>query len=111
MLIGASLLRRHCFRMLGDYFTLDVRAHNEQHVIDRGAYSWVRHPGYTAGIMMYIGVGFALGNWVSLIILTTIAVFVYMKRIAFEERVLEETLGERYRMYMQGRKRLIPYVY
>jgi protein-S-isoprenylcysteine O-methyltransferase Ste14 len=111
MLIGASVLRRHCFRMLGEYFTFDVRVHDEQPVIERGAYSWVRHPSYTAGILMFIGVGFALGNWVSLVILSTIAVFVYMKRIAVEERALEETLGERYRTYMQSRKRLIPYVY
>lgn len=111
MLIGASILRRHCFRMLGEYFTFDVRVNDEQPVIERGAYSWVRHPSYTAGILMYIGVGFALGSWVSLVILFTISVFVYMKRIAFEERILEETLGERYRTYMQSRKRLFPYIY
>lgn len=111
MLIGASILRRHCFRMLGEYFTFDVRVHEEQPVIERGAYTWVRHPSYTAAILMFTGVGFSLGNWVSLVILSTIAVFVYMKRIAVEERALEETLGERYRAYMQSRKRLIPYVY
>ncbi len=111
MLIGASILRRHCFRMLGEYFTFDVRVHDEQRVIERGAYSWVRHPSYAAGILMYVGVGFALGNWISLVILSSLAVFVYMKRITVEEHALKEALGERYRTYMQSRKRLIPYVY
>ncbi len=44
LLIAASLLRRHCFRVLGEYFTGDVRARADQPVIDRGAYRFVRHP-------------------------------------------------------------------
>jgi hypothetical protein len=36
-LVSGSLLRRHCFRMLGEFFTGDVNARAEQPVIDRGA--------------------------------------------------------------------------
>ena len=111
LLVGASILRRHCFRMLDDYFTIDIRAHPEQSVIDRGAYAFVRHPSYTAAIMMFVGVGMALGSWASLLLLSVASIVLYMCRIVVEERVLEEVLGERYRMYMRGRKRLIPYVY
>lgn len=111
VLIGASLLRRHCFRMLGEYFTLDVQVEKEQLVIERGAYSLVRHPSYTAGILMYIGVGISLASWASLLTLFIAAIYVYRKRIAVEERMLEEMLGVRYREYMKNKKRLIPYVY
>src|SRR5204863_1372671 len=65
ILIAGSLLRRHCWRMLGSSFTGDVRASADQQVIDRGAYRFLRHPSYTAGIMLNLGVGVALGNWLS----------------------------------------------
>ena len=111
LLIAGSLLRRHCFRMLGQSFTIDVRASANQPVVERGAYAVVRHPGYTAGIVMLVALGLALGSYFSLLILTTTALFVYLRRIAFEERALEAVLGEKYRIYAAGRKRLIPYVY
>jgi len=35
LLISGSLLRRHCFRMLGESFTGDVRVSSEQKVVTR----------------------------------------------------------------------------
>ena len=110
-LIAGSMLRRHCFRMLGQNFTIDVRASANQPVVERGAYAVIRHPGYAAGIVMLVALGLALGSYISLLILTITALFVYLRRIAFEERALEATLGEKYRIYAASRKRLIPYVY
>ena len=110
-LLAGSMLRRHCFRMLGQNFTIDVRASANQPVVERGAYAVIRHPGYAAGIVMLVAVGLALGSYISLLILTITALFVYLRRIAFEERALEATLGEKYRIYAASRKRLIPYVY
>jgi protein-S-isoprenylcysteine O-methyltransferase Ste14 len=56
------LLRKHCWKMLGQHFTGNVKAFADQPVIDKGAYRWVRHPSYTAGILMYFGTGLALTN-------------------------------------------------
>lgn len=111
LLLAGSMLRRHCFRMLGENFTIDVRASESQPVIDRGAYAVIRHPGYAAGIVMLVAVGLALGSYISLGILAVTAVFIYLRRIAFEERALEAALGEKYRAYAAGRKRLLPYIY
>lgn len=111
LLLAGSMLRRHCFRMLGDSFTIDVRTCTSQPVVDRGAYAVIRHPGYTAAIVMLVAVGLALGSYISLLLLTATALFVYLRRIAFEESALEETLGEKYRAYAVRRKRLVPYVY
>lgn len=111
LLAAGSVLRRHCFRMLGESFTIDVRVSATQPVIDRGAYAVIRHPGYMAGMIMLVAVGLALGSFVSLLVLTATALFVYLRRIAFEESVLEATLGDKYRKYAAGRKRLIPFFY
>lgn len=110
-IVAGSLLRRHCWRMLGRSFTGDVAARPDQIVIERGAYRWVRHPSYAAGTLMNIGAGLALGSWASTLVLAAGSIAVYLYRIAVEERVLLQTIGEPYRLYISRRKRLIPYIY
>jgi protein-S-isoprenylcysteine O-methyltransferase Ste14 len=111
VLVLGSLLRRHCWRMLGPLFTGDVQAEARQQVVSRGAYAYVRHPAYTAGILMHAGVGLALGNWGSALVLVGISLAVYSYRMTVEERALLAAIGEPYREFMRTRKRLIPYVY
>ena len=110
MILLGSLLRRYCWRTLGEYFTGDVRAREDQPVIQSGPYRLVRHPSYTAGIMMFTGIGLALGSWISFILLAIMSVATYTYRVSVEERVLLQTIGEPYRAYMKGRKRFIPYL-
>lgn len=109
MLLG-SLLRRYCWRTLGEYFTGDVQARAGQPVIRTGPYRMVRHPSYTGGMMMFIGIGLALGNWFSVALLTVATIAAYGYRVAIEERALLDTLGESYGSYMKERKRFIPYI-
>jgi protein-S-isoprenylcysteine O-methyltransferase Ste14 len=109
--IAGSLLRRHCWRLLGASFTGDVRAESGQRIVTTGAYGKLRHPAYSAGILMNAGIGIALGSWGSILLLVLASFAVYAYRIAVEERVLLATLGQPYRDFMQTRWRLIPYVY
>jgi protein-S-isoprenylcysteine O-methyltransferase Ste14 len=109
-MIAGSLLRRHCFRMLGPSFTAVVVVRPDQDVVDRGAYRWVRHPSYTAGALMLGGMTLALGNWVSVAVVMTAVVMTYGYRVRVEERALVATLGEPYRAYMRRTKRFIPMV-
>ncbi|HMG13356.1 MAG TPA: isoprenylcysteine carboxylmethyltransferase family protein [Gemmatimonadaceae bacterium] len=110
MIFFGSLLRRYCWRTLGQYFTGDVRARADQPVIRTGPYRLVRHPSYTAGMMMNIGVGVALGSWLSFAILTIGTIATYLYRVRVEERALLDTIGEPYRSYMRESKRFIPYI-
>lgn len=111
VLVLGSLLRRHCWRMLGASFTGDVRASPGQEVVTRGAYAILRHPSYTAGILMNTGVGIALGSWGSAALLALVSFAVYSYRMAVEERAMLEAIGEPYARFMRTRKRLIPFVY
>jgi protein-S-isoprenylcysteine O-methyltransferase Ste14 len=111
LLVAGSLLRRHCWRMLGASFTGDVRAHRDQEVITRGAYRWLRHPSYTAGALMNTAIGVALGSWGSTLLLLLVSVAVYSYRIAVEERALLAVIGEPYARFLRTRKRLIPFLY
>jgi protein-S-isoprenylcysteine O-methyltransferase len=111
LLVAGALLRRHCLRMLGPSFTGDVRARADQEVVSRGAYRILRHPSYTAGIMLNAGIGIALGSWASAALYTVASIAVYIYRMNVEERTLLAVIGEPYREFMSTRKRIVPFVY
>lgn len=111
VLLCGSLLRRHCWRMLGKHFTGDVRASAEQPVIQQGAYRWVRHPSYTGGMLMYLGTGIALTNWLSVAIIALTGAAAYLYRVRVEEQALRANLGARYEEYMRRTKRFVPFVF
>ena len=110
-IIAGSLLRRHCWRMLGKSFTGAVIVRTDQAVVQDGAYRYVRHPSYTAGMIMFLGIGLALGNWISLTVLIAAVVIVYGYRVAVEERALAAVIGDPYRDYMRRTKRFVPFVF
>lgn len=111
LMIAGSLLRRHCWRTLGKHFTGDVRAAEDQPVIETGIYRRVRHPSYTGGMMMYVGTGLALTNWLSVLIIGVAGAIGYFYRVRVEERALCAALGARYQQYMGRTKRFIPFVF
>lgn len=111
MIASGSLLRRHCWRMLGTSFTGDVQARPDQQVVTRGAYSKLRHPSYTGAVLINTGMGIALGTWAGTLLLVVASFAVYGYRISVEERALLAAIGEPYREFMSTRKRLIPFVY
>ena len=110
LIVAGGLLRRYCFRLLGPSFTGAVVVKPGQPLVTRGPYRWVRHPGYTAGMLLFLGIAMCLTNWLTLvvIVLSTAATFVYRARV--EEAALVETLGEPYREYMRRTKRFVPFV-
>lgn len=110
LLAAGSLLRRHCFRMLGSSFTAVVVVKPGQAVVDRGAYRWVRHPAYTAAALFLVGIAVALGNWAGIAVVFSAVVLSFAYRVRVEERALAATLGEPYLAYMRRTKRFIPMV-
>jgi protein-S-isoprenylcysteine O-methyltransferase Ste14 len=110
MLIAGAVLRRHCFNALGKSFTGTVIVSKDQRIVQDGAYRLVRHPSYTAAFLMFVGIGLALGSWISVAILFLVHCYLYRVRVSVEERALLETLGEPYREYMSRTKRFIPFV-
>lgn len=110
-MVGGSLLRRHCRRMLGTSFTGAVIVKPGQTVVERGAYRYVRHPSYTAGAIMFLGIGLALANWLSQAVLVGAVSIVYAYRVDVEERALVTVIGDPYRRYMRRTKRFVPLLF
>jgi len=109
-LLAGGALRRYCFKALGKFFTGTVVVSADQQVIQTGPYRLIRHPSYTAALLMFTGIGIALGNWISVAVLFLAHCLLYGIRVSVEERALLETLGEPYRDYMSRTKRFIPHV-
>lgn len=110
LLLAGSGLRRYCWRVLGPYFTGNVMLHDGQSVVDEGPYRWIRHPSYSGGMMMHLGCGLALENWMSALILVVSSLIAYLYRVRVEEQALMAGLGESYRLYMSRTKRFVPFL-
>ncbi len=111
LMVVGSALRHHCFRVLGASFKPTVHVSDDQAVVARGAYRYLRHPSYAAAMILFLGVGLALANWVSVIVMAVMVSVVYGYRIHVEEAALVATLGESYRGYMARTKRIIPFIW
>jgi protein-S-isoprenylcysteine O-methyltransferase Ste14 len=101
-------VRQWAVAVLGPFFTVDVRVHAGQQVVERGPYRWVRHPSYTGLILTFAGIGLALGNWAALLAATIVPTAGLVFRIRVEERALLAGLGGPYRRFAAGRPRLFP---
>lgn len=111
ILAAGSMLRQYCFRTLGRFFTGNVRIHTDHTVIEDGPYRLVRHPSYTGGMLMYLGTGLALTNWLSALILVGMGAITYAYRVYVEEQALGTSIGQPYLEYMRRTKRFVPFVF
>jgi protein-S-isoprenylcysteine O-methyltransferase Ste14 len=112
VLMGAGIaFRQWAVAVLGRFFTVDVRVHPGQTVVERGPYRWLRHPSYTGLIATFLGLGLALDNWAALAVLAVLPTAGLVYRIHFEERALLDGLGEPYRRFAASRPRLFPGVW
>ena len=104
-------LRWYAIIHLGRFFTVNVAIAQKHELIDSGPYRWIRHPSYTGALLAFVGFGFSLGNWLTLLCLLIPVSAVFSWRIRVEERALSEALGDSYRDYMARTRRLIPFIY
>jgi protein-S-isoprenylcysteine O-methyltransferase Ste14 len=110
-IVCGSLGRQWAISTLGRFFTLNVQVTDDQHVVTNGPYRWVRHPSYTADLLAFTGIGLALGNWLSLLAAASLPLLGLLVRIRVEEAALFTSLGEPYRAFAAGKKRLLPRVW
>ncbi|KAI8983580.1 phospholipid methyltransferase-domain-containing protein [Pilobolus umbonatus] len=93
-------------------FYLRAMATTDDHFIcTDGPYRLVRHPGYMAFILGWIGFALVNNNWIVLCITLIIMIYAYIMRIMAEEQMMLERFGVDYQQYMDETYRLIPYVF
>jgi len=92
------------------YASRVIEVEKAQKVISSGPYAVIRHPMYSAIIIMYTAFPVALGSYWALLISITLPVF-FALRILNEEKVLSDNL-EGYKEYcIKTKYRLMPHVW
>lgn len=92
------------------YLSRTIEIQQGQRVIDTGLYAVVRHPMYSATVLLFLSMPLVLGSAISFIVFLAYP-FIIVKRIKNEEEVLEGGL-EGYSEYKKNvRYRLIPYLW
>ncbi|HEY8815506.1 MAG TPA: isoprenylcysteine carboxylmethyltransferase family protein [Candidatus Dormibacteraeota bacterium] len=108
VMCGGAVLRYWAIVTLGRFFRFEVMVQDEHKVVTGGPYRFVRHPSYTGILLIQLGLGIALGNFLSIAICMSVPVLGFLPRIQHEETALEDGLGAEYRTYAASTKRLIP---
>ncbi|MBQ4048695.1 MAG: isoprenylcysteine carboxylmethyltransferase family protein [Clostridia bacterium] len=103
-LLYAEVLRENT------YLSRTITVQEDQKVIDTGLYGIVRHPMYSATVLLFLAMPLVLGSPHSFLIFLAYP-FLIAKRIKYEEAFLEKEL-DGYRAYQQTvRYRLIPFIW
>ena len=92
------------------YLSRTIEVQEDQKVIDTGLYGVVRHPMYSATLVLFLAMPLVLGSLFSFVIFLVYPLII-AKRIKYEEQLLEQELTG-YREYKEKVKyRLIPFVW
>lgn len=110
MLIGI-LLRQWAIHVLGKFFSTKVSIIKSHRIVKDGPYSIIRHPSYTGGLLIIIGLGLAMRTWAGTLLIIILSGVAYYYRINLEEKALRAEFGKEYEEYAKKTKRLIPYVF
>lgn len=60
----------------------------------------IRHPGYSGMLLLWVGAGVAVSNWIVAVVATLVMLASYRYRIQSEEHKLLATFGKEYQAYM-----------
>ncbi len=92
------------------YLSRTVKVEEGQKVIDSGLYGIVRHPMYSATVIMFLSIPLILGSPISFLIFLIYPVII-AKRIKNEEKLLENGLRGYAEYKKKVRYRLVPFVW
>lgn len=93
--------------VLGKEYSPQLQLRRQHRLVTSGPYAWMRHPMYTA--MFGVGIALALltANW-CFVLFAVAMIAGFVIRAPREERMMLETFGEEYQVYMQRTGRFFP---
>jgi len=93
---------------LGENFSSELRIRSQHELVTSGPYRYVRHPMYSAFLLLMIGMGLLSANWLIGAWGLAVAVLIVSLRTHMEEEMMTTAFGERYRQYAAGTGRFLP---
>lgn len=92
------------------YLSRTIEVQENQRVIDTGLYGIVRHPMYSATLLLFLSMPLVLGSIYSFLIFVVYP-FIIAKRINAEEEFLEKELSGYVEYKQKVRYRMIPFIW
>jgi len=105
------VIRIGSIKTLRHYFTYSVSKIAHQELVTTGFYRYIRHPGYLGQLLIFLGLGTSLSNWISILCLMVPVLIAYLYRINVEEEFMVLHMGSEYTRYQERTKKLIPGIY
>lgn len=92
------------------YLSRTIEVSDNQKVVDTGLYGLVRHPMYTATILLFLTIPLILGSIYSFAVLLIYPVIIYF-RIKNEEEILEKELDGYFEYKLKVKYRILPFIW
>ena len=111
VVIAAFALRMWCYRILGRHFTFTLLTKEDHKLIDEGPYRYLIHPSYTGQLLQSFATLAFFRSYLLIGPLLFYAIKTVLSRIQIEEAMMMDKFKDEYKRYIEGKYRLIPYVY
>ena len=108
-LAGSALVLRSRAE-LGAAWSLVPKADQRTGLVTTGPYRLVRHPIYLGLALLAAGEALAFGSWPALLLVLSGIVPTFAWRARAEDSLLSRTFGERYEVYRQRTRSIIPHL-
>lgn len=92
------------------YLSRTIKVEEDQKVIDTGLYGIVRHPMYTATLLLFLSMPLVLGSLISFFVFLLYPILIIF-RIIYEEKLLEKELKGYTEYKKKVKYRLIPFIW
>jgi protein-S-isoprenylcysteine O-methyltransferase Ste14 len=107
LIAAGYALRLYAMATLKRAFSFALRVEQDQSVVTMGPYRYVRHPSYTGGLVVLVGLGVLSGETAVIVLLGLGMMVMFLTRIRREESILRHLPA--YPEYCtRTRSRLIP---
>ena len=116
VVIISSILFIISYAMYGEvlrenaYLSRTIKVEENQKLVSSGLYGVVRHPMYTATILMFLSIPLILGSFISFLVFLIYPLLI-VRRIINEENVLEKDLKGYIEYKKKVKYKLIPFVW
>jgi protein-S-isoprenylcysteine O-methyltransferase Ste14 len=109
LIVAALLFAGWVFRV-NEFAGRSIRVEEDQRAVDRGPYGLVRHPLYSASMLLWLATPLALGSWIALPLFALMIPF-YVLRLMNEELQLTSELRGYVAYCKRTPFRLIPFLW
>ena len=106
--IGGIVMLWRSHADLGHGWSPTLEKREDQRLVTDGVYRSIRHPMYTAHLLMGIGQMLLIQNWIAGPLGLVFFALIYALRVGPEEKMLLAEFGDEYRDYMGRTGRLTP---